>query len=273
MRRAGQPKNALHLLACRPASVAFILATILLVLYFGKAPFDGRSRDPLPSLPKLMLWAWERPENLEFLDPSETGVAFLAITITLPDDLVIARPRMQPMKLPPGCRLMAVVRIETSRSRPLKGTANQRTEAVRQIAELAQIPDVSALQIDFDATESERPFYRDLLSDLRQQVSQPMKISITALASWCLYDDWISGLPIDEAVPMLFRMGTEDRQVRRYLAAGRDFRSQLCRCSVGISTDEPPPALPSGRRIYIFHPRPWTDRPYTGFLRQAKSWQ
>ena len=38
-----------------------------------------------------------------------------------------------------------------------------------------------ALQIDFDAPESARPFYRDLLVNLRSQLPEDTFISITAL--------------------------------------------------------------------------------------------
>jgi hypothetical protein len=43
----------------------------------------------------------------------------------------------------------------------------------------------------------------------------------TALASWCEADGWISGLPVAEAVPMLFRMGPD------HYFPGGDFRSAL----------------------------------------------
>ena len=36
-----------------------------------------RPADPMPAFPHVFLWAWERPENLEFLDPHAAGVAFL----------------------------------------------------------------------------------------------------------------------------------------------------------------------------------------------------
>lgn len=34
-------------------------------------------------LPPVILWAWERPEDLEFLNSQRFGVAFLAQTLTL----------------------------------------------------------------------------------------------------------------------------------------------------------------------------------------------
>src|ERR1700730_7044394 len=39
--------------------------------------------DPLPALPRLMLWAWESPQDLRFVKPGRAGIAFLARTVWL----------------------------------------------------------------------------------------------------------------------------------------------------------------------------------------------
>jgi hypothetical protein len=74
-------------------------------------------------------------------------------------------------------------------------------------------------------------------------------------------------LPVDEAVPMLFRMGVDDDAVRQHLAAGRGFGPDLCRTSLGLSTDEPKPKLPAVRRRYVFHPEPWTKQAVNEFFK------
>lgn len=213
--------------------------------------------DPLPGYPRIMLWAWERPENLSFIDTSEAGVAFLAKTIVIQADTVSVRPRLQPLNVPDDTALMAVARIESRRPTM---TARQRADVVSAIERMVELPEVGAIQVDFDAVESERSFYAALLRDLRARLPKAIRLSITALASWCIGDAWIKGLPVDEAVPMLFRMGPEDAEIRRYLKGGNDFRLDLCRASLGVSTDEPWPTLPSGRRVYVFHQRSWTDK-------------
>jgi hypothetical protein len=119
---------------------------------------------------------------------------------------------------------------------------------------LTDRPGLEGIQIDFDAVVSQREFYRALVNRLAE-VHKP---SITALASWCLDDPWIKDLPLIDAVPMLFQMGPDDRRIRSMLKAGRDFSLGICRSSLGIGTDEPLPRIPSGRRIYLFHQRPWT---------------
>jgi hypothetical protein len=61
-----------------------------------------RAPDPLPGFPRLILWAWERPESLTFIVPRSTGVAYLAGTLSVGDNKFTWRSRMQPLFLPPA---------------------------------------------------------------------------------------------------------------------------------------------------------------------------
>lgn len=228
--------------------------------------------DGMSSFPKIILWAWERPEKLSFIQPDKVGVAFLARTIYLRGDRAVIRPRLQPLIVPDKTRLIAVVRIESDRISPPTLSSSQRVETADAIAELSSIRRIGAIQIDFDVKVSERDFYRGLILDLRRRLPDMLPLSITALASWCIYDNWISDLPVDEAVPMLFRMGVERRQVLSYLSSCNDFRPAICRNSVGISTDEPLPCAPSGRRVYIFHPRPWSAKAASTIISEVQKW-
>lgn len=258
----------------------------------------------MANLPNLYLWAWERPEDLQFLSSDKkVGVAFLAKTISVAPPLaatlpkssipmdspfftsvrVQIRPRLQPLRINPGTPLMAVVRIESVRGAFLDAYSNQTVPAVTlsqddvslfaaEIANAAQITGVTALQIDFDATLSEHALYRDLLIEVRKKLPPNFPLSITALASWCIGDRWLDQLPpgtIDEAVPMLFRMGQGTLEVTHYLAAGNSFTVPACTTSLGLSTDEPfSHDIISGKfsglafsvrekRIYVFSPRAW----------------
>jgi len=53
-------------------------------------------------------------------------------------------------------------------------------------------------------------------------------------------------------------MGPDRRPILLHLEAGGDFSEPACRHSLGISTDESVPLLPAGRRLWVFHPRPWS---------------
>jgi hypothetical protein len=138
------------------------------------------------------------------------------------------------------------------------------------IADMSRLPNVSHIQIDFDATKSERGFYRDVIVDVRRRLPDNVSLSITALASWCTSDNWLSDLPIDEAVPMLFRMAGDGKQIARQLEAGNDFIAPVCRHSYGISTDEPRSGLTAARRLYIFNPDPWTENTVNIILESRK---
>jgi hypothetical protein len=210
------------------------------------------------ALPFQVLWAWARPEDLGFVDPARTAVAYLARSIELRGDEAAVRRRLQPLRVPDGTPMIAVVRIEVTRGRRPALSASQRHAAATAIVEVVR-PGARALQIDFDASVSERAFYGELLAELRAALPGT-PLQITALASWCLGDRWIDALPIDEAIPMLFRMGPDAQAIRRRLDGGGDFASPLCRKSAGLSPDEPTPRLPAGRRLYWFHPRAWTAR-------------
>ncbi|MDQ2840358.1 MAG: DUF3142 domain-containing protein [Acidobacteriota bacterium] len=213
------------------------------------------ARDPLPGIPRLILWAWERPENLTFIVPETTGVAFLAETVFLNERGFTFRPRMQPLRVPPGTPLIAVVRIES------RGPANASVEEVaRQMLRVTEQPGVKVLQIDYDARFSDRTFYGRLLGELRKRMRPDMPLEMTALVSWCLSDDWIRRLPVADAIPMFFRMGVDPHRISERL------REPLCQSSVGVSMDENYRDTPRNRRVYVFSPRSWIESDYRALL-------
>lgn len=244
------------------ASVAALLA--LMVLSGASAPLRAGATK---TTPQLTLWAWERPEDLRFLNSDNVGVAYLAGSVYLEQQPVV-RPRLQPLRVGEHTPVTAVVRLEPTKNTPAVFSDEYRTRLVVQIVRLSAAPQVSSLQIDLDATRSQHDFYRALIGDVRGRMPASMPLSITALGSWCMGDDWMKGLPIAEAVPMLFRMGPDRAEIMQSLALGEDFREPLCRGSVGVSTDEPWPAPLPGRHVYVFHPRAWTAESFAAVQRR-----
>lgn len=218
---------------------------------------------------QLTLWAWERPERLTFLRSKDVGVAFLAGTIDLSDEPV-SRLRFQPLQVNEGTYLTAVVRLETTASTPSVFSEHYRGTVARQILYAANLPGVRGLQIDFDATESQREFYRDVLERVRLLIPSRTPLSITALASWCLGDDWIHGLPIEEAVPMMFRMGKDRSQIMEALRGGQEFSEPLCQGSVGLSIDEPWPVSSLGKKLYVFSPHAWSTTSFAAVQKRLE---
>ena len=202
--------------------------------------------------PSLIYWAWEKPEDLRGL-AGRAGVAYLAESVVLVGDEVRTTPRFRPLRVDPDTYLIAVARIETDLARPPVLAPDQMQALARRLASLANQSGVRAVQIDFDATGSERALYRRLILDTRAALGR-VPLSITALASWCMFDDWIRDLPVDEVVPMLFQMGPSISPAQ----AARSIRVDRCRTSVGIATDEPIPALSTFARTYVFSSAPWT---------------
>ena len=236
-----------------PTAVAVVVAALAACAWVrsdSDAPVQAAAR--MAALPRLTLWAWERREDLRGIDSQNVAVATLDQTVTI-GLTVESTPRRNPVWIPAGTTRIAVVRIEAGRGAVLN--AANRDAAVAAILASAEEPGsekISALQIDFDATRSQRPFYRSLLEQLRARMPAGLPLSITALASWCSQDRWLGELPIDEAVPMMFRM-------EPWKGPKEDFRIRepLCAGAVGVSTTEPWPEQISGRRVYVFSDNGW----------------
>ena len=233
----------------------FSLATIA-ILFLPLRP-DALNLTPPPgrmqTLPPLTLWVWERPEDLRSIDPHQTAIATLDRTLVL-DRTIRVISRRQSYIYPAGTQRIAVVRIEA----PGPIASGTETFAADAILDLAGESGIAALQIDFDARRSQRDFYRTLLRDVRRRMPSNLPLSITALASWCSSDDWIASLPVDEAVPMLFRMEPGRRSAPPGIPEFR-IREPLCESSTGISTREPTSANLAGKRVYIFPDGGWHE--------------
>ncbi|MBS1804309.1 MAG: DUF3142 domain-containing protein [Acidobacteria bacterium] len=220
----------------------------------------------MAALPRITLWAWERREDLRSIDPQRYAIAYLDRTITIGSS-VDTQIRRNSLAIPESAKRIPVVRIEAPRTAML--TASNRADAVTAILDSATETGAAALQIDFDATASQRTFYRDILADLREKMPPNLPLSITALASWCSWDNWISGLPVDEAVPMMFRM-EPDHRLASPIADDFVIREPLCRNSYGISTTEPWPSNLDGKRLYIFADNGWRADSPNNTLRRLR---
>ncbi len=180
----------------------------------------------------------------------------------------------QPLKVSPETKLIAVTRIESQKITGQRASlsVSQRHKLVSLILDTLDLQNTSAIQIDFDAASSEREFYRSLLQELRQQLPDRVPLSMTALASFCIGDRWLADLPVDEAVPMIFRMGTDDDLIKNFLEAGNDFREPICGRSYGISVDEPLMIhFDYSRRLYVFDAHAWTEKDVVPF--QQGEWK
>jgi hypothetical protein len=225
----------------------------------GAAP-AGKTAWFAPDMPRTILWAWEEPEDLRTADPKSVGVAFLAERVFLGSEVNVVR-RHQPILVPQGIWAEAVVRLETQAGFADDETSRQ--AAADAILWAARLPNLRGVQVDFDATVSQREFYADVLRRVRAALPRTEGLEMTALLSWCSQSEsrqngnWIRSLPVDAAIPMDFRLGKH--------VGNWTIRQPLCLGSIGISTDE---LYVGGRAVraqanaarhdFVFAPRPWT---------------
>ena len=254
-------KHFLRKLVAAAAVLSFSFTDISCDSAFG-APSEIR-------LPNTILWAWQRAEDLTQLDPHEFGVAYLACNLVLSGDMVRTHWRDQPLKLALETVIVPVIRIDIDRRHPPILSDEQADKIAAVMNRIAATPRAALVQIDFDALESERPFYRQLINRVRAALPSGMPLSITSLASWCLFDNWIKDLPVDETVPMMFSLGHDRQKVMQYFASHADFLVKSCCKSLGLSLEEPDVnqlMIPAARqrkipvRVYVFTRTAWNDK-------------
>jgi hypothetical protein len=217
---------------------------------------------------KLVLWAWERPEDLRFA-PAGVEVAAQTGVVELSGDRVESRSRSAPLQMN-GRPATAMVHVQIDRRRPLEWTPKARAAAAAAVLELGRPAGSRRLQVDFEVKRSERQVLLDLLGDVRRGLPRNVLLSMTVTASWCDTERWLAGAPVDEIVPMMF--GPTAEKMKAKLAAGGDFRGVACRRAVGVSTESPLRRGPPRRRIYLYSPRSWTQADFDEVRRSVASW-
>jgi len=259
-----------------------LLAVILAVVFL--LPIEAQLKT-VSALPHLTVWAWERDEDLSYIDPSQVDVAYFAGNIYVQGSLVEFRPRKQKLKLPKGACTFPVFRIESVRRLGAQSNGNADAANLKAADYVAQTianqmkrqgyPKM--VQIDFDALEDERPFYKALLRNLHRDLPVGTKISITALASWLLADKWIEPGSCDEVVAMLFSIGPGKKDVLSRLKRETLDAGAAIPVAIGISASESATnkSLFESKlqrntdSLYIFSSRPWTENRLRDIIREA----
>ncbi len=231
----------------------------------------GSCRPAPPAPPVLILWAWERPEDLRFAG-AEAEVAVQTGFVELSGDGFQSRGRRFPLKVaaPPST---AVVHVQIDPVRRLRWTPLLRARVSAAVLHHAAAIPRRRVQIDFEVRASERAVLLDLLADVRRGLPRGTILSMTALASWCDTETWLESAPVDEIVPMLFRMTQGGERLKKRLAEGRDFRNPRCRAALGVATDSPIVRAPPGRRVYLFNPRSWRASDFRQAQRTVEGWR
>src|SRR6516165_8908186 len=138
---------------------------LLLVLLVSDQNISARTRMPV-DMPPLVLWAWDRDDDLGFIDIRDTAVAYLAATIILRREAVFLAPRHHPLGPPKGTRLVAVAHVEVDRHEPPIASDAQARDFAATLAALRENLPGEFLQIDFEAKSSQRDFFVNAVAAL-----------------------------------------------------------------------------------------------------------
>jgi hypothetical protein len=240
--------------------------------------FDAASTERGANVPPIMFWCWERPQDARNL-PAQAGVAVLAGTVRITGTRMSATPRLQPLETSAGTFHLPVVRIETRECTP-EFLLSHCEEIAGLVVQTASRMRPGLLQIDFDARATEREFYRQLLQSIRKKIPAGSYISMTALASWCAGDCWLSDLDVDEFVPMFFSMGRGGASAVETIQSRHSVYP--CRRSValGFSPSEIEVAqrfassgITKGRRIYLYSKSGWSQEKEQRCIKEVQQWQ
>src|SRR5262249_54563484 len=170
-------------------------APLLLLIFLGSDQnISARTRMPV-DMPPLVLWAWDRDDDLRFIDIRDTAVGYLAATLIPRGGRVFLTPRPHPPAPPKGTRLVAVAPVRVDRHEPPVVSDAQARDFAATLAALRENLPGEFLQIDFEAKASQRDFFVNAVAALRQRLPDAV-LSATALTSWCLNERWTQSLAV-----------------------------------------------------------------------------
>ena len=221
---------------------------------------EGLTLRPL-HVPQTVLWVWDRPMQ----QPLESAaVAYLYATVRLTGERASTYYRQWRLKVSNSTVLIPVVHVDVDNLSPPSLNVRQQAAIAMAVRQAAQHASGGWVQLDFEVRRSQRIAYQSLLHQLQPlrhsslSGNRPIRLSVTALASWCMDDAWLDGSLIDEVVPMFFRMGRDGPAIQARLVQAGHAPVPACRGAAGFIYGEPIPGLDSLQRRYVFHPASWT---------------
>lgn len=202
------------------------------------------------NMPKEFWWYWDRPAEQLPTPPPGVGAAVVVTHIFLSGENFSRQPRRSPLRLPDDVATMPVIHVEIDPARPFVGNAAQ-VDALRDaVIDVVLRGPSTWVQLDFEVRRSQREFWLAAAQAIKGGLPADVRLSVTALASWCYADRWLGDVAVDEVVPMYFRLNrARPDYVLRSTAGVTEPR---CALAYGVADDEPPwPVALPGRR-YVF---------------------
>lgn len=234
-----------------------VLALLALLALSALFTRDGMAQ---PSPAQTLLWMWDRPQRF-FALPEGVGAAYLHATVRLSGEQSRTTWRQWPLRIAPGITVVPVVHIALDNLAPSPVNDAQQEAIAAALAHAAAHSRSGWVQLDFEARRSQRQAYVALLQRL-QPLRERVRLSATALASWCMDDPWLPAGLLDEVVPMYFRMGAESARIRQRLQATGAAGVPACRDAAGLLLGEPWPVLRGVKRRYVFHTGTWRNEDF-----------
>lgn len=203
----------------------------------------------------ITIWSWDYPDDLRFIKKEDhIKVAYYAGTIYLRQGRCYFRPRAKALLINPQIEKYPAIRIESD------GQVVKYSAVAALVKEVLRRQNARTVQLDFDASASEMPFYQNLLTQLPSLLGSDTTINITALTSWYTNDELIAKLPANQKTAMCFSLGGQARESLKALA-----RLKQKPTSIGVSvyehkTNQQLRALgliSQASSIYLFSAVPW----------------
>ncbi|WP_091739375.1 hypothetical protein [Phenylobacterium immobile] len=144
-----------------------------------------------------VLWAWERPEDLWFAPGVEVTVQTGFVEVG--GAAVTGRGRMFVLHAAPGQVSTALVHIQIDHGQHRQWTAALRARTAAKGLAFA-----------------------------RAGSPYGTALSMTGLASWCGSETWLALAPVDDIVPMLFRVGPGGRALAAAITTRAKGHSRSC---------------------------------------------
>ncbi|SFQ66729.1 hypothetical protein SAMN05216567_12522 [Variovorax sp. OK605] len=240
------------------------LPVLALLALLALLAHDGMAREPGPrtlQTPQTLLWMWDRPQ-LFSSPPAGVGIAYLHATVRLSGDQARTIWRQWPLRIAPGVTVVPVVHVTLDNLAPSPVDEAQQQAIAAALEHAAAHNRSGWVQLDFEARRSQREAYAALLERLQPLRERGVRLSATALASWCMGDPWLPAGLLDEVVPMYFRMGADAARIRQRLQATGAATVPACRDAAGLLLGEPWPVLGGVKRRYVFHTGTWKNEDF-----------
>ena len=217
------------------------------------------------SLTHGVAWIWPDSNGPKRGDAvSYPEAAVLIESLMLRNGIAQHGGRTSSLNLPTDVRILPVIHVEVGEDEPAQFTEAQITAVLAAVRRQAGVAASGAgwLQLDFEAPARQREAYRALVTSIRQALPASVRLSVTALAHWCTQGNWLDQLPVDEVVPMLYRLGPHAGHWRDLFTKDSSSLAQRCRGSaLGFATNDPPSLelLQRTPRPYWFDETAWSN--------------